>query len=668
MSVGKLRPACRLIAAVCAAICGMSVAIGDFGVRAADEKPAAKPTPKAAAAKPSKPAAQPAPKRATQQPAKRTAKEAPKRAAQRSRAPAKRPALPSVQQLQAAYRKNLAELFPLGLEYSVLRSEHEAAINADRHRLREKQVLAKMKRSDVKFNGQDVSEEYFAVLMRDAAEQIKYYDQVLQPEVVKKRLSERVTERQFLWTDGKAFHVRRPHDPTQEETLFPAEVSTENLPKHFEKIALASWSQANNPPLRCWFGTAAGGRVCTALNNCFSMTSFAPLGFVRGDWTHSWDWHELDQFMAADPAQLKVVKRVAVRKRTMYLVEGILENPRQIGVREHVRAWIDPARGCLPLRIEWRYVDANDKEAANLHRDLQLLDVKQGGGNFYPTKIRRRDFIPDEMAIEKQRQELAAGKSSQEAPAPPMVPGVTTVWQITKIIPHKAVDEATLALEFPTGTLYANAVDQKMYRAGDAEPLPPPPEPIYPGQAAPPLKVASWTDGKSHGQENFGDKVVVLIFSESPGDLNEITENKAAIAVMKRLQAQYSAQGAVFVEIFTADTDMAQVHAFHKARGYNTLAGVDEAAEFGAGATSRAYLGGAHTGLVIIGRDGKVTFNDDALEEEAGMQLFFESARALSLPWPLDENAPEEELVQQQVQIFEHLVGTQLNKALAAGK
>ena len=665
MPVGKLRPNGRSLSALFAVLCGFTVALCGFNARAADPPAPGKQT-----------APQRKTKKATRKPAtapkgkpttasrKRSASTGKRSTAPRKRAAASRKTakLPSVKAIQAAYHKNFAKFMPLGVEYRMTITETEAAIETDRQRLKEKQLFTKAKPGSIVINGETIDEEQFKETVRYVGEEIQYLTQALSKESVKNRLKGWVAQRPYVWTDGKSLHLRRLNNPSaSDDTLFPGALTPpEKLSELYNSIVLASWSKTNNPPVRCWFGgTAPGqGRVANVLNECISI-SLPPMGFVRDDWTHKRDWHEWDLLMTADPSRFKVVKRTEVKGRVMYVVDEVVEKG------ERARIWIDPRQGCLPLRMEWSYVSTADKVVTPFHRDLQILAVKKVADGFYPAKIRRRDLIPDAKIAQKQREEFVAGTLAKNAPRPPLVTGRTTAWEAMNFEPKKAIEPAALALAFPTGALYINAVDERTYRTGDSQPLPPAPQPIQPSQVAPPLKIAAWTDAKSRNLDNFKGKVVVLVFSQKLGDPQDDESNDDAVAFMKTLQGKFGSKGVVFLEIFGAESNMQRVRDFQKTRGWKSLVGIDATTKSNVGATAEKYLAGNDSGFVVIGRNGRVAFNADALEEETAMQMFFKAAQTLSIPWPLDENGPEDQIDQQQVQIFEHIVSNQIEQALA---
>ena len=47
------------------------------------------------------------------------------------------------------------------------------------------------------------------------------------------------------------------------------------------------------------------------------------------------------------------------------------------------------------------------------------------------------------------------------------------------------------------------------------------------------------------------------------------------------------------------------------------------------------------------------------------MQVFYRAAKALSIPLPLDEKGPAEQVNRQQLKIFEFLISEQIDLALA---
>ena len=617
----KLRPSRLSVMSAVVLTMGISVVVGGFGTQAADV-PAEQPTAQSAASD-------------------------------------KKAALPTVEEIQAAYLANSARLMPMGVTYRVLIKEEAVAIESARRRLKETETILRAKRSDIsKFNGQKYDEAQWAWIVRSTKEERESLKLVLEPEVVERRLKGWVAERGYVWTDGKSFHIRKAKDAKDEDVnLFPGSVSpAENLTKLYGSIRMASWSSANAPPLRCWSGNQ--GRVSKTLNDCVSGTFLPPLGFVRLDWTHTRDWHALDHFMSQEARRYSVVGRAELNGRSTIVVDGLFTDPEQNGWRERVRAWIDPTQGYLPLRLEWRFVDSSGKAAPNLKRHVEVSNVKKVAGGYYPLQITRQEYTYDHKANEEQRREKAAGRVPEAAPAPPSVPRRTKTWEVSEIAPHKVIEPAALALEFPKGALFTNAVDKRMYHVGDAQPLPEPVPPVQPGQIAPPVEAASWADGGSRKLADFRGKVVVLRFARP---LDKLEDCDGFSLMTKGI----GAKDAVLLDLYPAGTEINQVRAFQRTHKLRTLAGVDKGANADRGVTAHRYPAGSGGGIVVVGRDGRVAFNFGVLEEGDAMVLFQRAAEALSIPWPLDENGPMEQVERQHYQILEFVIGEQIERALA---
>jgi hypothetical protein len=131
-------------------------------------------------------------------------------------------------------------------------------------------------------------------------------------------------------------------------------------------------------------------------------------------------------------------------------------------VQEVERAWIDMERGCLPLRMEvfsqWiydskTYFDPGGHGPKLVTETLQIEQIPQGG--FYPTQVRRVQFVLDLIA----RASMPAGSYTLnkiirgEGPKIPVVPYGERRW-----VAH-AVDAGRdmtglFGFEFPDGTVY----------------------------------------------------------------------------------------------------------------------------------------------------------------------------------------------------------------------
>jgi hypothetical protein len=69
--------------------------------------------------------------------------------------------------------------------------------------------------------------------------------------------------------------------------------------------------------------------------------------------------------------------------------------------------------------------------------------------------------------------------------------------------------------------------------------------------------------------------------------------------------------------------------------------------------------------IVVVGRDGKIAFNADLVDDQTCMRIFYRAAQALGYIWPLDETGPKEQVEQQQMNLYEFLINEQINRARA---
>jgi hypothetical protein len=343
--------------------------------------------------------------------------------------------------------------------------------------------------------------------------------------------------------------------------------------------------------------------------------------------------------------------------KKVLMVDGMFPACKIYSGPRHVRVFVAPNQGYLPLRMEWRCADAVGKPTTLLERVIDVLEVYAVGGAYYPKRMQCQDYLGDDVAFDKQLKEKAAGRVSADAPPPPTIPSWRTTWEITEIVPHRAIEPAELKLEFPAGTLYANAVDKRMYHAGISTPLPGPPKPPKPGAVPPALQIARWADGKVRKLSDYLGKVVVLEFSGIPGPGSEPTDS-----FLKGLHEKYADRGFVFLGIYPPRTDLKKVLKYHEEHRWKTPAGIDDRFGTEEGATERLYA--SAQGLVIIGRDGKVAFNTGAVDEEIGLILFRRAAQKLSIPWPLKEDVPKDAVDRQHMQLFDFMIKEQIDEAL----
>jgi beta-lactamase regulating signal transducer with metallopeptidase domain/thiol-disulfide isomerase/thioredoxin len=177
------------------------------------------------------------------------------------------------------------------------------------------------------------------------------------------------------------------------------------------------------------------------------------------------------------------------------------------------------------------------------------------------------------------------------------------------------------------------------------------------GKPAPPFAVKEWTDGKTRSLADYQGKVVVLnfwgIWSGPCG---------YAMPVIKKLAARFKGRDVVFLGIHTAGTDVEDVRAFLQHIKLNLLTAIDA----GEDETSKQYGVNGYPTLVVIGREGLIDWNSRQVSKEDGTKRMERAAKALSIPWPLDEKQPQEKLIEQGWQIQEFFFGEAIDRALAS--
>jgi hypothetical protein len=360
-----------------------------------------------------------------------------------------------------------------------------------------------------------------------------------------------------------------------------------------------------------------------------------------------------------------------------YLNEPHAQSPEK---RWRMRAWVDPAQGYLPLRIEWGYVDQENQLAWGLSQHAEVLQVKQVDGSYYPTRIRFQEYttgIPKKQEQSSQTNEIKIfTKNLKDFPAPPTVPGRSTTWEVLDIHPHQQIAPETLALRFPEGTVYENRIDGRTYTIGNEQPLPEPPEPpemVHLFTQAPPLQVAEWMDGNQRKLKDFRGKVVVLLFLDDtflkfdfaklPPKMEQYFVE--AQKMLLRLHQKYANKEIVFLEIYPPDSSKAKIREFHQYLGFETLAAIDQRQGEG-GATNMKYHGAqvAPT-CFMLSRKGRIVFSPEIIDSIMMEEHFQHAARKLSISLDELEKLPKDEATRQSLRVMEYMISEQIDKVLA---
>ncbi|QDU51276.1 M56 family metallopeptidase [Gimesia panareensis] len=596
--------------------------------------------------------------------------------------------LPSVETILDGYRKNIQRLLPLEMTYQVLIKENMNCIDNDRQQLKEAELIPTLKHTDLKTLDRKVvyNEQQFAYVVGESLRRAEELRANLTPDRIKSRQEGWISDRSYFWSDGKSFQRRSPGNPKDSELdLTPRKLTQAALPHYFKSIHVLSAIKGATPPYRVWFGASSSfpqgqGRITDDFNRVTSYKTRAPLAVSRFQWDEKQDWQHLDYFMTRSAEEYTVVGwRNFQGRRTIVLDGCFTPIHKQTGLRNRYRIWVDPERGYLPLRMEVTDVNAQDQVVREVHRYLVIEEIDRFGDSFYPVKIQFQNYTFDSPGIQKQNEKIRAENLDPQSLVPvPLVPGRSEIWTVTSFTANKPMQQDELAWEFPQGAVYTNDLDGKKYVAGRPEqgPLPAsPPPPLQPGTPAPPLEVKTWLTGKSQTLEALRGKVVFLLFidgiqetdySQIPADMEKPLAQMRKF--MKAFHAKYSEKGVVFLEVHPPGTNPDKIRAFHRFRQFETPAAIDLASQQG-GKTNILYNGvDMDLKFLLIGRDGRIAFTQETLEDIRGELYYRYVANKLSIPLDGDKSISEEEAMKNGMRILEYMVSEQLDQVLAVEK
>ena len=181
------------------------------------------------------------------------------------------------------------------------------------------------------------------------------------------------------------------------------------------------------------------------------------------------------------------------------------------------------------------------------------------------------------------------------------------------------------------------------------------------GTPAPEWKIAVWTDGKDRKLSDYRGKVVVLDFwGVWCGPCIH------AIPAMKQLHSRYKNRDVVFLGVHTAGTDVAIVKRFLKQQNWDLIVGVDTGDDIATGETVRRFAVQGYPNVFIVDRNGTIAFNsgDVPKDREAMMRDFEAEAKSAGVPWPVDKDATEEEVLKRMTKIQVAMYGRKIDEAL----
>jgi thiol-disulfide isomerase/thioredoxin len=184
--------------------------------------------------------------------------------------------------------------------------------------------------------------------------------------------------------------------------------------------------------------------------------------------------------------------------------------------------------------------------------------------------------------------------------------------------------------------------------------------PLPIGAAAPEWSIAEWTDGKQHALADLRGKIVVIEFWDyGCKPCREIT-----LPVSNILQAKY--KDVAFVHINPAGSKQHLIKELLALESWSFVVGFDKGMRETDGETLKAYGVNGFSTIVILDRLGRVLENSaihlSKDQEEARSKAI---AVATGLPWPIDKDASQEEVIRRFRRFHEHLMTTLIEQALA---
>jgi hypothetical protein len=228
-----------------------------------------------------------------------------------------------------------------------------------------------------------------------------------------------------------------------------------------------------------WVTPYGGGASCMIRARLYQddRNEMPPLAFRK--LPESRPRHPIDELFENDPKTFRTLRRETIDGHATVLIEqrtdavvwpaGSAKGPpagsagsvEQFNV---TRAWIDPERGGLPLKIEWSYDLRKDGQpqpgSGKPYKVLEVTEIADlGEGRFYPTRGAIRTYGLNPVEAAKQ----AADKSFD---AEALVPYEETTWHANKVEADLAPNES-LSLPFPKGTPYYDEMTGFSMRSGE---------------------------------------------------------------------------------------------------------------------------------------------------------------------------------------------------------
>jgi thiol-disulfide isomerase/thioredoxin len=463
---------------------------------------------------------------------------------------------------------------------------------------------------------------------------------------------------------------------------FPtSKVSKQTLGSDYANVRIFSRSARLDPPARVWCGlTSSGAPQPVLLMNDYSSDEhnlkLPPFTQVMQP---RWDQRNpVDEFFKAEPKRYRVVREEMLDGRKVLVVDARVPHETSYAEKgangkitmvqaEHVfRAWLDMARGAIPLKLQqWPGKEGADVEQLAATQSAMTATTNEirelASGGFYPAVLLRENF------------EVSA--SSERKPAMSYV-SQRMKWVCSLVETPENLGEYFFVLDFPPGQRLFDW--ENMQEVGALEPE----APVRAGDPAPPLDVVHWLDGKSRTLDDLRGRVIVIEFWGL-----WCGACRRAIPSLKSVYDRYRDRPVTFIALHTAEEDpdalAARIQEFSEQQGWLWLHAIDAGTMMSNSVTCNAYGARGFPMQVVIGSDGKVSYNsnvpppglgdiigktaDEASAEDIKrMEAYMrEQYKAAGIAYPADA-LPEEEKAEVMDRLGAFMLSREIDKALKA--
>jgi len=177
------------------------------------------------------------------------------------------------------------------------------------------------------------------------------------------------------------------------------------------------------------------------------------------------------------------------------------------------------------------------------------------------------------------------------------------------------------------------------------------------GQLAPPWSIERWTDGKAHTLGELRGRVVVIEFWE----VGFSGVRDISLPVLHSLQKKFP--DVAFIHIHPSGERQHFVKELLDLNKWNFVVGFDKGQ--GADGETQQRYGSSGGSTVILDREGRVLMNSELRGDRAAEEAKSKAiAAAAGLPWPVDKDASEEEVIRRMRRYHDQWLGAEIEKAL----